>query len=87
MGRKHTTPEIAAAVGVTDQTIRRWTKAGLLPLPEKVHRGGRGVTSLYPDFALAQARWVLEQLDKERLTIPQVLAQIQAGAFKIPDEP
>jgi hypothetical protein len=36
---------------------------------------------------MAQARWVLEQLEKERLTIPQVHAALIGGAFKIPDEP
>jgi len=81
-GRKQTTPEIAAALGLSTQTIRRWAKAGLLPTPERQHRGRRGVNSLYPEHTLAQARWVKKQLEDNRMTIPQVLAALQAGEFK-----
>jgi len=87
VGKQHTTGEVAEAIGATEQTVRRWTKLGLLPTPERVHRGGRGVTSLYPGHTLAQARWVLDQLENENLPIPRVLAALQAGAFKPPEEP
>lgn len=80
-GRKQTTPELAEALGLSTQTIRRWAKAGLLPTPERQHRGRRGVNSLYPEHTLAQARWVKNQLEDNRMTIPQVLAALQAGEF------
>lgn len=75
-----TTPELAEAVGVSDETIRRWAKWGLLPPPEKVNRGSRGVVSRWPEGTLEQALWVHKQLEAGR-TRHEVLAALKAGEF------
>jgi predicted DNA-binding transcriptional regulator AlpA len=78
--RTYTTPEVAEAVGVSGQTLRRWAREGLLPVPEKIHRGGRGSGSAWPETTIEQARWVLAQLNSNR-TIAQVLEGIRAGEY------
>lgn len=78
--RTHTTPEVAAAVGVSDQTIRRWARDGLLPAPRKVHRGGRGSGMVWPEAAVAQAQWVHTQLEAGR-TLNEVRDALAAGEF------
>lgn len=80
MARALTTPEVAEAVGVSVQTIRRWRRQGLLPEPEVVHRGRRGTGSEWPESVVAQARWVHAQLEGGR-TIPKILAALEAGEY------
>jgi len=84
MARVLTTPEVAAAVGVSDQTIRRWALAGLLPAPVKAFRGRRGTVSQWPDGTIAQGRWIVAQLHAG-LTFPQIRAALEAGEYS-PDE-
>lgn len=81
MPRTYTTPEVAEATGVSGQTLRRWAREGLLPIPEKIHRGGRGVGSAWPEGTIAQARWVLDRLNNNE-TIAQVLTALQAGEYR-----
>jgi DNA-binding transcriptional MerR regulator len=75
-----TTPKLAELVGVSGQTLRRWVQLGLLPAPEKVHRGRRGTVSEWPEGSVEQARWVHTQLEAGR-TIAKILAALEAGAF------
>jgi DNA-binding transcriptional MerR regulator len=77
-----TTEQIATAVGVTGQTVRRWAKLGLLPTPELSHRGRRGTVAVWPQHALAQARWVRQQLDAGR-TVPEVQQALLRGEFTV----
>ena len=76
-----TTPQIAAAVGVSDETIRRWARLGLLPKPTPSYRGRRGTVSLWPEGTIEQARWVQAQLESGR-TMTQVKEALVAGEFK-----
>jgi predicted DNA-binding transcriptional regulator AlpA len=78
--RAYTTPEVAEAVGVSGQTLRRWAREGLLPVPGKIHRGGRGAGSAWPEGTIEQARWVLQQLNSNR-TIAQVAEGIRSGEY------
>lgn len=57
------TKAIAEALGVSDQTIRRWSGMGVLPPYEVHHAGRRGKTGLFPPHAIEQARWVLMKLE------------------------
>lgn len=77
-----TTEQIATAVGVTGQTIRRWAKLGLLPPPELSRRGRRGTVAVWPEHALAQARWVQKQLEAGR-TVPEVRQALLEGDFAL----
>lgn len=76
-----TTPKVAAEVGVSDETIRRWARLGLLPKPTPSHRGRRGTVSLWPEHTIEQARWVQRQLDAGQ-TVPQVRESLAAGEFQ-----
>jgi DNA-binding transcriptional MerR regulator len=77
-----TTPDVAKAAGVSDQTIRRWGAAGLLPTPVKAFRGRRGTVSQWPEGTIEQARWVLAELEAG-LTFPQILAALEAGEYRV----
>src|SRR5690606_20228283 len=61
-----TTAQIAEAVGVSGQTIRRWAQLGLLPAPVKSHRGRRGTVAEWPDEAREIALWVYGELESGR---------------------
>lgn len=80
MPKTYTTPEVAEATGVSGQTLLRWARLGLLPAPQKIHRGGRGVGSAWPEGTIEQARWVLDRLNSNE-TIAQVLAALRAGEY------
>jgi len=80
VARTYTTPEAAAAVGVSGQTLLRWARAGLLPAPERVLRGRRGNVSEWPESTLAQARWVFGQLEAGK-TIDKIRAALAAGDY------
>lgn len=75
-----TTPDVASAVGVSDQTVRRWSAAGLLPTPVKAFRGRRGTVSQWPEGTIQQGRWILQQL-QAGLTFPQIRAALDAGEY------
>ena len=74
------TDAVCEAAGVSRVTVHRWAKQGLLPVPDKVFRGRRGTSSLWPVHAPAQAKWVREQLDAGQ-TISQVREALERGAF------
>lgn len=76
-----TTPQVAAEVGVSDETIRRWARLGLLPKPTPSHRGRRGTVSLWPEHTIEQARWVQRQLEAGQ-TVPQVREALEGGVFR-----
>lgn len=80
VARTFTTPQAAAAVGVSGQTLRRWAEAGLLPAPERVFRGRRGNVSSWPESVVAQAQWIFAQLESGQ-TIAQVRATLEAGGY------
>lgn len=76
-----TTKQVADAVGVSEPTILRWGRMGLLP-DKKVHFGGRrGRVALWPAHTIAQALWVLEKLNTHH-TLEAIKASLQAGEFK-----
>lgn len=76
----HATPDLALAVGVSDETIRRWAKWGLIPPPERANLGSRGNVSRWTDEALQQALWVKGQLDAGR-SKGEILAALRAGEY------
>lgn len=78
-----TTKQIAAAVGVSEPTILRWGRMGLLP-DKTVHFGGRrGRVALWPPHSIGQALWVLEKLNTHH-TVEAIKAALQAGEFEPP---
>lgn len=76
-----TAQEVADAAGVTPQTVRRWARAGLLPLPTVYYGLKPGRHSFWADHAPAQAAWVAAQISRG-LTFAQVKASLDAGEFK-----
>lgn len=80
LARTLTTPEAAAVVGVSGQTLLRWARTGLLPAPERVLRGRRGNVSEWPETTIAQARWVFAQLESGK-TLDKIRAVLEAGGY------
>lgn len=75
-----TTGEVAQAAGVSEATIHRWGRQGVLP-EHQVHSGGaRGRVAMWPAHAPQQAVWVLEQLEARR-TWEDIVAALAAGEF------
>lgn len=75
-----TTGAVAQAAGVSEATIHRWGRQGVLPKHE-VHSGGaRGRVAMWPAHAPQQAVWVLEQLEARR-TWEDIRAALEAGEF------
>lgn len=79
-----TTDQVAEAAKVTVQTVRRWSKLGLLPPFRVVYGAQRGKRSYWPAHAAAQAAWVREQSDAGR-TFDEIRAALAAGEFKPPE--
>lgn len=80
-----TTSNVARAAGVSEATIHRWGRQGVLPI-HTVHSGGaRGRVAMWPAEAPKQAVWVREQLDALR-SWDEIRAALSAGEFKT-DEP
>ena len=76
-----TTEELADALGLSQSTVLRWARIGVLPAPEIVHRGRRGRQTRWPAHTEAQARWVQGQLDAGQ-TFDEIAAVLAAGGFK-----
>lgn len=80
-----TTGEVARAAGVSEATIHRWGRQGVLPA-HKVHSGGiRGRVAMWPAEAPRQAVWVLAQLEALR-SWEDIRAALAAGEFKPEEE-
>ncbi len=78
-----TAQEVADAAGVTPQTVRRWARAGLLPLPTVYYGLKPGRHSFWAPEAPAQAAWVAAQISQGR-TFQQIKEALEAGDFKPP---
>lgn len=76
-----TTAEVCAAGGISGPTAFRWAQKGVLPAPQKVHGGQRGLSSRWPLHAPAQAAWVKEKLDRG-FSFEEIAAALAAGEFK-----
>lgn len=75
-----TTKEVAQAVGVSEPTILRWGRVGVLP-PKVLHFGGRrGRHAFWPEYTIAQARWVISKLEAHA-TFDEIVAALEAGEF------
>lgn len=78
-----TTGAVAQAAGVSEATIHRWGRLGVLP-EHDVHSGGaRGRVAMWPAHTPQQAVWVLEQLEA-RKTWDDIRAALAAGEFVAP---
>ncbi len=75
-----TTAEVAKAAGVSQATIHRWGRLGVMPKYEVHHGGRRGHVAMWPAHAPQQAVWVLEQLEARR-TWEDIRAALEAGEF------
>ena len=76
-----TTGDVARAAGVSEATIHRWGRQGVLPL-HKVHSAGaRGRVAMWPAYAPKQAVWVLAQLEALR-SWEDIRVALAAGEFK-----
>jgi len=75
-----TTADVARAAGVSEATILRWGRRGVLPKYEVHHGGARGHMARWPPHAPQQAVWVLEQLDARR-SWEDIQAALAAGEF------
>lgn len=71
------TSEIAAAAQVSEPTILRWARFGLLPKPTLVYGGARGRSHRWPPEAADRARWVLSRLEAG-YTIAEIRALLEA---------
>lgn len=78
-----TTEQVAEAAGVSVQTVRRWSRLGLLPPFRVVYGVRRGKQSYWPAHAAAQAAWIRVQNDAGR-TFDEIRAALAAGEFTPP---
>lgn len=76
-----TTAQVRAAAGISAATAHRWSKAGLLPPYERIHRGRHGQFARWPAHAVEQARWVKKKLG-ELLSFDEIRALLEAGEFE-----
>jgi hypothetical protein len=76
-----TTDDVCAAAGVSADTVRRWSKQGVLPVFETVY--GRGRQARWPLHAPAQAVWVNAQMDAG-FTLDEIRTKLESGEFKPP---
>ena len=56
------TSELAAALGVSRQTVHTWVARGLLPRPRRLHLGAHGTSSRFPQFSIALGQYVRQAL-------------------------
>lgn len=76
-----TTTEVCEAGGISGPTAFRWAQKRVLPAPQKVHGGQRGLSSRWPLHAPAQAAWVKAKLDRG-FTFDEIRTALEAGEFK-----
>jgi len=74
------TAQVCAAAGVTDATVMRWAKHGVMPPYERVFRGRRGSFARWPKHAEQQAVWVKAQLDAGR-SFDEIRHALARGEF------
>lgn len=74
------TAQVCEAVGVTDATVMRWAKQGVMPPYERVFRGRRGSFARWPRLAAQQAVWVKAQLDAGR-SFDEIRQALARGEF------
>jgi DNA-binding transcriptional MerR regulator len=75
-----TTREVAEAIGLSEPTILRWGRLGVLPEKVVHHGGRRGRVALWPGHTIAQARWVITKLDAHA-SFEEIKAALEAGEF------
>ncbi|WAS90537.1 helix-turn-helix domain-containing protein [Nannocystis punicea] len=75
-----TTAQVCEAAGISPATAHRWSKAGLLPPYERIHRGRHGQLARWPAHAVEQARWVKRKLS-ELFSFDEIRALLEAGEF------
>lgn len=75
-----TTAQVCEAAGISPATAHRWSKAGLLPPYERIHRGRHGQLARWPAHAVEQARWVKKKLG-ELFSFDEIRALLEAGEF------
>lgn len=75
------TSEVARAAGVSQATVQRWARLGLLPAPTVYYGLKPGKHSFWPAHAPAQAAWVAGEIQKGRSFV-LIKAALEAGEFK-----
>lgn len=78
-----TTAEVCEASGISGPTAFRWAQKGVLPAPQKIHGGQRGLSSRWPLHAPAQAAWVKARLDRG-FTFEEIRSALDVGEFVPP---
>lgn len=68
------TAALAAAVGVTRQTVANWVVRGLLPAPRRAHLGAHGSASHFPNYTIELGKYLRRAL--ERATYGRVALEI-----------
>ena len=56
------TSALAAAIGVSRQTLATWVTRGLLPQPRRLHLGAHGSSSRFPNFSIELGQYVRQAL-------------------------
>lgn len=71
-----TTDDLVQITGLTAETMYDWANKGLLPAPEVVSDGRRGIKSRWPVQALERARFVMTKREFYTLTeIAEMVAE------------
>lgn len=77
------TAQVCEAAKVSDATVMRWAKEGVLPPFERIFRGRRGSWARWPAHAPAQAVWVKSLLDAGK-SFQEIREALARGAFPQP---
>lgn len=56
------TSALAAAIGVSRQTLATWVTRELLPQPRRLHLGAHGSSSRFPGYAVELGQYVRQAL-------------------------
>ena len=70
-----TTDDLVRITGLTKDTMYDWADQGLLPAPEVISDGRRGIKSRWPIEALERARFVMAKR-AELLTLAEIAALV-----------